>query len=154
MNDDLVFRKAKFRDVETVVRMANTGGPDGNPRRELPLVLPNTYFEAFDIIDCDPNQFLMVAELRGEIVGTFHLSLITYLAGEGRPDVQVEAIHVRAGDRGKGIGTKMLQWVIQFGQDRNCRRIQLTTDKKRVEAHSLYRRLGFVFSHEGVKLVF
>jgi hypothetical protein len=30
--------------------------------------------------------------------------------------------------------------------------VQLTTDKSRLDAHRFYRRLGFVASHEGMKL--
>jgi len=33
-----------------------------------------------------------------------------------------------------------------------CDRVQLTTNKKRDDAQRFYRRLGFVASHEGVKL--
>jgi hypothetical protein len=30
--------------------------------------------------------------------------------------------------------------------------VQLTTDKRRTRAHTFYERLGFVGSHEGMKL--
>ncbi len=30
--------------------------------------------------------------------------------------------------------------------------VQLTSDKSRVDAHRFYERLGFVASHEGMKL--
>ena len=46
----------------------------------------------------------------------------------------------------------MLQWAIDEARQRDCRRVQLTTDKRRTEAHGLYQRLGFTFSHEGAKL--
>ena len=35
---------------------------------------------------------------------------------------------------------------------RNCALVQLTTDKSRADAHRFYERLGFVASHEGLKL--
>lgn len=148
----LVFRRAVSGDVETIVRIVNAGGPDGRPRKELPDPLPTVYMNTFQTIDDDANQWLMVVEYAGEIVGTFHLTYITYLAAAGRPDLQIEAIHVRASHRGYGIGTAMLQWAITEARQRNCRRVQLTTDKKRSSAHKLYLRLGFVFSHEGAKL--
>lgn len=138
--------------MESIVRLANAGGPDGKPRRELPDVLPQTYMEAFETIDSDPYQMLMVVQQGQTIVGTFHLTFLTYLAGEGRPDAQIEAIHVSAAHRRQGIGTQMLQWALDEAKRRNCRRVQLTTDKRRDEAHVLYQRLGFSFSHEGAKL--
>jgi hypothetical protein len=33
-----------------------------------------------------------------------------------------------------------------------CGLVQLTTDKKRNDAHRFYERLGFISSHEGMKL--
>jgi GNAT superfamily N-acetyltransferase len=35
---------------------------------------------------------------------------------------------------------------------RGCKTVQLTTDKSRKDAHRFYARLGFVASHEGMKL--
>lgn len=151
---ELIFRKANVADVDTIVRLANLGGPEGKPRAELPAALPAGYQQAYATIASDPHQALMVVEKDGAIIGTFHMTYITYLAGGGRPDLQIEAIHVAAAYRGKGIGTKMLQWAIAEARTKNCRRVQLTTDKRRRDAHRFYERLGFVFSHEGAKLVF
>lgn len=148
----IAIRKAEKQDVDTIVRLANAGGPDGKPRQSLPDELPPTYMGAFEQINSDPNHMLMVAKAGDEIVGTFHLTFLTYLAGAGRPDAQIEAIHVSAAHRRQGIGTMMLQWAIAEARKRHCRRVQLTTDKRRSEAHVLYQRLGFDFSHEGAKL--
>lgn len=147
-------RQATENDVDAIVRIVNAGGPTGKRRRPLPKSLPESYFAAFKIIDQDPHQKLMVAEKNQTVIGTFHLTFLTYLHAAGQPDLQIEAVHVVADCRGQGIGTTMLQWAIAEGRRLNCRRIQLTTDKQRYEAHSLYQRMGFVFSHEGAKLVF
>ena len=148
----LVFRQATSSDVDTIVRIVNAGGPDGRQRKQLPEPLPPVYEQTFHAISEDVNQFLMVVEYERLIVGTFHLTYITYLAAAGRPDAQIEAIHVKATHRGCGIGTAMLHWAITEARQRNCRRVQLTTDKKRHSAHKLYLCQGFVFSHEGAKL--
>ncbi len=153
MSEDVVIRRATASDVERIVRLTNAGGPGGKPRKTLPDELPRTYWEAFKVIDSDPHQSLLVVELEGKVVGTFQLTFITYLAGAGKPDCQIEAIHVEEALRGKGIGTKMLGWAIELATKKNCRRVQLTTDKTRKDAHKLYTRAGFVFSHEGAKLI-
>ncbi len=151
-NSPLTIRPATKEDVDTVVRLINAGGPDGRQRRNLPDILPAGFHEAFQTIDSDVNQHLLIAELDGQIVGTFQIAYLTYLSGENRPDAQIEAIHVKAEYRGKGIGTEMLRWVIEESKKRHCRRIQLTSDKLRTEAHDFYRRMGFCISHEGMKL--
>lgn len=144
-------RKATSLDVDAIVRLTNAGGPDGKPRLALPPILPDTYWQAFETINADSNQLLMVAEIDCTVIGTFQMTFLTYLVGAGRPDAQIEAIHVAACHQRRGVGTAMLQWAIQEAKRRHCRRIQLTTDKRRTKAHRFYLKLGFIFSHEGAK---
>jgi hypothetical protein len=50
------------------------------------------------------------------------------------------------------VGTLQLT-VLQGLARRGCALVQLTTDKTRVDARRFYERLGFVASHEGLKLM-
>lgn len=54
--------------------------------------------------------------------------------------------------RGQGIGEAMMRWAIDEARRRGCFRVQLTSNKVRKRAHAFYERLGFVASHEGMKL--
>jgi len=150
--DHIVIREAIEQDLDAIVRIINAGGPGGKQREDLPVVLPLKYRRAFEAINVESNSLLMVAEWNNLIVGTFQLIFVTYLAGGGRPDAHIEAIHVVSNHRGKGIGTQMLAWAIDESKRRNCRRIQLTSDKQRPEAHRFYIQSGFSLSHEGAKL--
>jgi GNAT superfamily N-acetyltransferase len=47
----------------------------------------------------------------------------------------------------------MFARAISEARQRGCALIQLTTDKARTDAHRFYERLGFVASHEGLKLI-
>jgi GNAT superfamily N-acetyltransferase len=152
MTLQISIRKALAADVDTLVRMSHAGGPEGERRGLLPETLPDGYYQAFERIQRDPNQFLMVAETDAEIVGTFHMTYLTYLPAAGREDCQIENVHVKSHCRGQGIGTIMMRWAIAKAQKRGCRRLQLTTNKQRKDAHRFYERLGFIMSHEGAKL--
>jgi GNAT superfamily N-acetyltransferase len=46
----------------------------------------------------------------------------------------------------------MFEWAIAECRARGCGLVQLTTDKQRPEARRFYESLGFVASHEGMKL--
>lgn len=46
----------------------------------------------------------------------------------------------------------MFAWAIDESRRRRCALVQLTTDKARSDALRFYERLGFVASHEGLKL--
>jgi GNAT superfamily N-acetyltransferase len=107
---------------------------------------------AFDAIDADPAHLLVVGELDGEVVATFQVGYIPGLSRKGSWRSQIEAVRVSGQLRGQGVGALMIQWAIDQARERGCSLIQLTTDKSRVAAHRFYERLGFVASHEGMKL--
>ena len=46
----------------------------------------------------------------------------------------------------------MIGWAIEQARARGCGIVQLTSNKKRLDAHRFYERLGFKKSHEGFKL--
>jgi GNAT superfamily N-acetyltransferase len=110
------------------------------------------YDAAFAAIDADPAQLLVVAEVAGRVVGTLQLTFIPGLARRGALRAQIEAVRVEDGLRGVGLGSAMLDWAIDEARRRGCALVQLTSDKSRGNAQRLYRRLGFVASHEGMKL--
>lgn len=121
-------------------------------KRESPDDL-SVYQDAFAAIDADPNQFLAVAENdAGEVVGTLQLSFIPTLSRRGAVRALVEAVRVRADQRGSGLGGELMKWSIEEARRRGCALVQLTSDVSRTDAHRFYLRLGFEQSHAGFKL--
>ncbi|MCG2801157.1 MAG: GNAT family N-acetyltransferase [Cellulomonas sp.] len=110
------------------------------------------YLDAFEAIDADPGELLLIAQVEAEVAGTLQLSFIPGLARRGALRCQVEAVRVRGDLRGRGLGAAMLEWAIGTARERGCALVQLTSDKTRPAAHRLYHRLGFCDSHEGFKL--
>ena len=110
------------------------------------------YTAAFDAIDADPAHILVVAEQAGQVVGTMQLSFLPGLARRGALRAQIEAVRVADSSRGGGLGAAMMSWAIEEARRRGCALVQLTTDKSRTGAHRFDQRLGFVASHEGMKL--
>lgn len=110
------------------------------------------YQRAFRAIDDDPAQLLVVAEAEQAVVATIQLTFIPGLARRGALRAQIEAVRVSQAYRGGGLGAAMFSWAIDEARQRGCALVQLTTDKSRTAAHRFYERLGFVASHEGMKL--
>lgn len=110
------------------------------------------YLEAFKAIDADPAHVLLVADSGAGLVGTLQVTFLQGMSRRGALRAQIEAVRVAAGMRGSGLGTAMFAWAIEEARRRGCALVQLTTDKSRTSAHRFYRRLGFVASHEGMKL--
>ncbi len=110
------------------------------------------YLSAFGAISSDPNQMLVVAEFEGEPVGTLQLSFIPGIARLGDTRCLIEAVHIVPTHRSLGLGSEMIRWAIDQAHARGCGLVQLTSNKKRLDAHRFYERLGFSRSHEGFKL--
>ncbi|PRD41397.1 GNAT family N-acetyltransferase [Phyllobacterium phragmitis] len=149
--DALTFRKAVLRDLPDIVAML-ADDELGAKREDTSLPLHGRYLSAFEAIDRDPNQFLAVVEAENKIVGCLQISFIPGLSRIGLWRGQIESVRIARDFRGGGIGRKMIGWAIEQSRARNCGVLQLTTDKSRVDAHRFYKSLGFVDSHEGMKL--
>ncbi len=108
--------------------------------------------EAFAEISSDPREMLMVADEGGRVIGTFQLTFLRHLTYGGARVALIEAVHVAASERNRGVGAAMMRFAIDEARKRGCNRVQLTSNKARKDAHRFYERLGFVASHEGFKL--
>ena len=148
------FRKANRNDVFEIVKMI-AHDELGKSREDFKDPLPDKYYAAFDNINNDNNQELIVLEDNNSaIIGTLQLSFIQYLTYQGGIRAQIEAVRIHEDHRGKGLGEKMFTWAIAKAKERGAHLIQLTTDKKRSEALRFYEKLGFEASHEGMKFHF
>ena len=127
----------------------------GQQREDYRLPLPEAYLRAFEVIDRDPQQELMVMADEGdEPIGMFQLTFIPYLTYQGGVRAQIEGVRVREDQRGKGLGEAAFRWAIARAKAKGAHLLQLSTDKKRPEALRFYEKLGFVASHEGMKMHF
>ena len=151
MNAEMTFRRASRADLPEIVRLL-ADDPLGAKRERYELPLPASYLAAFDAIEADPNNELIVACLGGRVVGVLQLTYIPYLATLGAWRALIEGVRVDAGVRSAGIGKALFEWAIVRARERGCRIVQLTTDKSRADAKRFYEKLGFVASHEGMKL--
>jgi GNAT superfamily N-acetyltransferase len=147
----LRIRRATRDDVPEIVRLL-ADDVLGRERERYELPLPQSYYDAFEEIDRDPHQELVVVEEGGRVAGTLQLTFVPGLSHRGARRALVEAVRVDSRLRGRGVGERLMRWAIARARDRGCRVLQLTTDKRRADAHRFYERLGFAASHEGMKL--
>ncbi len=109
------------------------------------------YVDALAEITADPNEEMIVVDEDGVPVGCFQLSYLPGLMRRGMKRGQIEVVHVAETHRNRGIGGEMMRWAIERCRENNCAMVQLTSNKKRIDAHRFYERLGFSKSHEGFK---
>jgi GNAT superfamily N-acetyltransferase len=153
LNMNIIIRKANRSDIPEIVRLLADDAL-GAARENHNKTIVSSYYSAFDIINADKNNYLMITELDGKVVGTMQLTFTTYMTYQGGKRAQIEGVRIDKGVRGQGIGKAMIEWAIKKAQEEGSHVIQLTTDKKRPEALEFYLKLGFIASHEGLKLHF
>lgn len=149
----MILREATSNDISAIVELlvddqlgaGREGATAGSGLRP--------YLDAFEAIDADPAHLLLVATHEAQVVATMQLTFIPGLARRGALRAQLEGVRVRQDYRSGGLGSAMVAWAIDESRQRGCAMVQLTTDKVRADALRFYERLGFVASHEGLKLV-
>ena len=150
---NLTYRDAVESDLPALIHML-ADDTLGRSREDSSTPLNPTYLETFNSICSDPNNELIIACNKGNIVGMLQLTFIPYLTYIGSWRCLVEGVRIHSEYRGHGLGKRLFEWVISRAQERNCLLLQLTSDKSRPDAIRFYESLGFVASHEGFKLHF
>lgn len=145
------FRLAHKGDIQKLVELL-ADDELGMHREDTSSPLNERYIEAFDRIDSDPNNELIVAESNSDLIGMLQLTYIPYLTHRGSRRCLVEGVRISKEHRGKGLGKTFFEWVINRARERGCRIVQLTSDKQRPNALRFYESLGFKATHEGFKL--
>jgi GNAT superfamily N-acetyltransferase len=138
-------------DLPDIVRML-ADDMLGAKREEYASPLPESYYAAFEAIVRDPNNELVVGELDERVVAVLQLTCIPNLSRRGSWRALIEGVRVDSSVRSGGVGRRLVEWAIARAREKGCRLVQLTSDKRRRDAIRFYESLGFVASHEGMKL--
>ena len=146
----VIFRSALRADVPAILHLLDDD--EISRSRMVAETADADFWRAFEAIDADPRNELIVADEAGEIVGTCQLTFTPSLSRRATERMTIEAVRVRADRRGAGVGRAMMEWALQVARERGCGLAQLTTDKRRTAAQRFYASLGFTATHEGMKL--
>jgi ribosomal protein S18 acetylase RimI-like enzyme len=149
----IAIRRACREDVGIIVAML-ADDPLGGARERIEDPLPQSYFDAFETLQGDPNIQLIVAETgEGAVVGCLQLCILPGLSSQGASRGLIEDVRVAKHCRSRGIGEQMVQWTVAEARSRGCKLVELLTHHTRVDAQRFYERLGFARSHVGMTIL-
>jgi ribosomal protein S18 acetylase RimI-like enzyme len=147
----VVIRAAHRADLAAIVALL-ADDMLGSTRESPSDPPPAQYAAAFDAIEAQPGNEMLVATLGDEVVGCLQLTVIPCLSRRGTARGQIEAVRVSAPLRGRRIGEKLVLAAIERARSAGCGLVQLTSDLRRVDARRFYERLGFSATTIGMKL--
>lgn len=140
MDGDVVVREARVEDASEVVRLLGQLGhtqPAGDDRARFGLYLErgqHVLVAAHALSD-------QVPPLLGAV--TLHITPVLHRAG---PIGRLSALVVDEPARGKGVGRALVAAAEKFLFARGCALIEVTSNKKRTDAHAFYERLGYTMT--------
>lgn len=124
----------------------------GSQRETYQEQINDCYINAFERIEKEPNNHLIVCAENSKIIACMQLTFIPHLTFKGGTRAQIEAVRVHKEYRDMGIGKKLFEWAIDRAEQEGCHMLQLTTNKTRESAKNFYEAMGFTSTHEGLKL--
>lgn len=146
------FRRAAREDLPFIVALL-ADDPLGARRETYALPLPAPYYDAFAAIERDANNELVVVQAHDHaVIGVLQMTFIPGISYRGGWRALIEAVRIAPEARARGVGRALFLWAIERARERGCHMLQLTCDKTRPDAIRFYEKLGFVASHEGMKL--
>ena len=148
---DINLRPARISDLESIIHLLAEDSL-ASSRESSNSSRSQAYKFAFEDIEKDPNNEIILAILQNEIVGVLQLTLIPNLTYQGGRRAQIEGVRVAKQFRNMGIGKRLIKWAIMRAKQEKCRLLQLTTDKSRAATISFYKANAFQASHIGFKL--
>lgn len=142
------FRFAEGGDLGAVVALLKDDGlgilREGSGNEQA-------YVASFERLIAGGNH--LIVGVQGEaVVACCELSWLESLTHRGTLRAQIEGVRVSSSLRGVGLGRLLIEHCVGLARAAGVGVVQLTTDKRRPEALRFYESLGFVASHEGLKL--
>lgn len=156
MSDPLVtpiFRDARREEVPAIISLLANDAL-GRNREAFGASAPvdPAYLAAFDAIERDPGNRLIVADLEGEVAGCMQLTTIPHLTFKGGTRLQIEGVRIKEAFRARKLGAAMIDWAIAVARAEGCHLVQLTCNRERADARRFYEGRGFEPTHVGYKL--
>jgi GNAT superfamily N-acetyltransferase len=126
----IVLRPAREGDAEEIARLSGQlGYPIDGERARTRLR------------DASADHALIVAEWDGRVAGLIELRRLRAVMAWRQ--VEIFALVVDDGHRGRGIGSRLIEEAERWAYDLRCGKVRVRSDALREEAHSLYRARGY-----------
>ncbi|WP_042284401.1 GNAT family N-acetyltransferase [Nocardiopsis alba] len=146
----MIIRAAIRSDLGAILRLLRELG-DTTHTRSAHVRMSSAAVRAWTRMESDPDRTVLVAERRGQIIGTLDLLVVANLTHDAQPWAVVDNLVVDPETRLQGIGRALMEDALERAAQAGCYKIELLSHESRQGAHRFYAALGFENSAEGFR---
>lgn len=146
----MIIRAAIRSDLGAILRLLRELG-DTNNTHSAHVRMSSAAVRAWTRMESDPDRTVLVAEQRGQIIGTLDLLVVANLTHDAQPWALVDNLVVDPAVRRRGIGRALMEDAVDRSLRSGCYKVELLSHETRHGAHAFYRSLGFDDSSEGFR---
>jgi GNAT superfamily N-acetyltransferase len=133
----MIIRPAVSSDLEQLLALyqqLNTSDP---------LLSPDQIAAVWSEFSSNHWCTCFVAEIKQTIVASSVITIIPNFTRGARPYALIENVITHCDYRKQGIGTALINHLIDFAKEKNCYKVMLQSGIARKGAHSFYEKAGF-----------
>lgn len=135
---DIIIRPLKPNDIADIMQLHRELG--WNPAFKAD---GSTLKQRLEALITGENALLLVAELKGKVIGYIHGEIVTYLLFAGR-EMLVSELFVMESVRGRGVGKALLSAIESEAVQQKCFRISVLNSRERESyKRGFYPSLGY-----------
>lgn len=146
----MMIRAAIRSDLGAILRLLRELG-DTTDTQGAQVRMSSAAVRAWTRMENDPDRTVLVAEERGQIIGTLDLVVVANLTHDAQPWAIFDNLVVAPEARGAGIGRALMEDAVDRATRAGCYKAELLSHDSRGGAHAFYRALGFDNSAEGFR---
>lgn len=146
----MMIRAAIRSDLGAILRLLRELG-DTTHTQSAHVRMSSAAVRAWTRMESDPDRTVLVAEQRGQIIGTLDLVVVANLTHDAQPWAIVDNLVVDPETRGAGVGRALMEDALDRATHAGCYKVELLSHESRGGAHAFYQSLGFDNSAEGFR---
>ncbi|GAA3728542.1 GNAT superfamily N-acetyltransferase [Spinactinospora alkalitolerans] len=146
----MIIRAAIRSDLGAILRLLRDLG-DTAPAQSPTVRMSSAAVRAWTRIETDPDRSVLVAERRGQIIGTLDLIVVANLTHDAQPWAVIDNVVVDGLCRRRGVGRALMDDALDRASRAGCYKVELLSHENRHGAHDFYRSMGFENSAEGFR---
>ncbi len=110
--------------------------------KELLDLFNKCFNSDYKVIDMEPTGMIYVVVIDNKIVGMATIDILNDIFKNIKYGY-VNDVCIHPDYQGQGLSKKLMNKILEYGISNNLEYIMLTSNKKRIAAHGLYKSMGY-----------